>query len=180
MDRNEAIATLCQSGTSLLVFNPRDASEYYVFSLHSAEGEVLYVGYDLMADIVSFKTLRKNPAFKDDQLYSIVIVGKGETQLVAHEKAVEYRKAMCGLKLPEFNMTASINRRMAVTCDQTGEVWRTAREACAALGIPTSNMSQHLNRTKGHRSVHGKTFSYVEFFARDDEGRIVLREKNKP
>lgn len=53
-------------------------------------------------------------------------------------------------------------RNKWIKCDTTGAIYRTQREACAACGINPGQLSQHLQRHTGYKSVKGLTFSYCE------------------
>ena len=176
-DINEAISTMCASQTSLFVSSPVHSCEYYVYSVHDATDRVVYVGHDFISSIVNFETLKRDPSFDVKQTYSILITAHCQTLAEARGKAIEYMRQLCGSDTPIFNMTAALNRRRAVKCDQTGEIYQSAAAACVALRVPHSNMSQHLARRKGHKSIKGQTFSYAEFYARDEQGRINLRKK---
>lgn len=49
----------------------------------------------------------------------------------------------------------------AVICNETGEVFESAADACAHFEASPSNMSLHLRGTGAVRSIKGYTFSYV-------------------
>lgn len=176
-DINQAISTMCAAQTSFVVGSPLHGCEYYIYSVHDAAGRVVYVGHDFISAIVNFDQLRRDPSFDVTQAYSVLVVGHCPTLAEARGKVVEYMRSLCGTNTPIFNMTADLNRRRAVKCDQTGAIYQNASAACKALRIPHSNMSQHLAKRKGHKSIKGMTFSYSEFYARDEEGRINLRKK---
>lgn len=176
-DINEAVSTLCAAQMNFVVSSPSHGCEYYIYSVHDALGRVVYVGHDFLQSIVNYDQLRRDPSFDVHQTYSILIVGHSPTLAEARGKVIEYTRQLCGTHTPIFNMTAGLNRRRAVKCDQTGEVYQNAAAACKALRVPHSNLSQHLARRKGHRSIKGMTFSYTEFYSRDELGRINLRKK---
>jgi hypothetical protein len=51
-------------------------------------------------------------------------------------------------------------RAQPVMCDQTGEIWPSARAAATAHGLTPSALSNHLARKAGFATVRGKTYKY--------------------
>ena len=49
-----------------------------------------------------------------------------------------------------------------VKCNETGDIYETLTEAAKTMGVGKSNLSKHLRRMPGHKSVGGHTYSFVE------------------
>lgn len=69
---------------------------------------------------------------------------------------------MDNVKPPEPLYKPAPRRNKLIKCENTGQVFNTQNEACAAHGINAGQLSQHLKRHKGYKTIRGLVFSYCE------------------
>ena len=53
-------------------------------------------------------------------------------------------------------------KSLSITCNETGEVFKSLTEASNAMGITLPNLSKHLKGHPGRTKVNGYSFSYVD------------------
>lgn len=49
-----------------------------------------------------------------------------------------------------------------ITCVETGETFKSCKEAATHFKIPQSSLSHHLHERTGFEDVHGKTFKFID------------------
>lgn len=133
---------------------------YYVYSIRDDADNILFINYDTLVNVVTFRKLMSNPLFIKDANYNIELHGSYELSWQAHNACDVLIRQLC-VSTPYLNITQSTSRRGAVLCDQTGVTYKNASEACKMLGASPSRMSMHLARHAGHKSINNMTFRYV-------------------
>lgn len=97
---------------------------YNVYSLKDDNNVLWYIGYARLSDIVGFKDVAGNPAFKTDRAYTITLHSQHEKTYEAGNAVAALIKRMCLGAIPPLNLTQRFNRYMPVRCLQTGIVYR--------------------------------------------------------
>lgn len=64
---------------------------------------------------------------------------------------------MLGRPHPESNANPK-----KVICNETGQVFKSCREARELYNIPQSSMSHHLHEKRGYEKVGGHTFKFAD------------------
>lgn len=134
-------------------------SNYFVFGIvREEDNAVVYIGYSLLRNFFTFRTLINNPIWREyigERKFTIILLSNHTAEQNAR---IEMRNAI-GQYKPIINMDKRFYLNQGrVTCNETGTIYRNASEACLALGLPTSAMSNHLNGKPGHRTIKGLTF----------------------
>jgi hypothetical protein len=62
---------------------------------------------------------------------------------------------------PELNKTMRWNRRTNVRCCETGQIFRNQRECATMLGLNQAQLSQHLRRNPGYKTIKGMTYENI-------------------
>lgn len=135
-------------------------NNFYTYQIQT-ETEVLYVGFGKLRDIFEFKKLLSLPSFDQTKNYTVIIHRGYPTRFEAANNSMRLVREIGQGVLPLFNKELGFNRGKAIICNETGVVYPSAYEACKLLKIHPPRMSNHLQGLKGHRTIHGLTFSYV-------------------
>ncbi len=130
-----------------------------VYMLQSQnDGKIIFIWATKLATIVSLKDVLTNPAFDIEEKYFFSVVGTYETQKEALNAMGNY---MTKHGMPDLNKTIRWNRYTKVICHQTGVTYANQTECAKKLGLNQSQLSQHLRRAKGFRSIKGLSFSNI-------------------
>jgi hypothetical protein len=133
---------------------------YYVYTLQTDTGAVVYVGCGRLKQILTFKDVCGSPDYDPSAAYIL-------TAISSHVRYVDAYNAVCRYilelgKTPLLNFGRALNReRRMVLCEQTGQTFASAAEAAKLLGLPAGNLSRHLAKQSGYKTVRGLTFKYV-------------------
>lgn len=136
---------------------------WYVYTLSktSKPQELLYIGAAKINDIFTFKDLLKNPTFEIDQSYQINVLSKYERLMDAKNAVGAAVRTLNDHRIPPLNFTNYQRRNRMIICDQTGVQYRSQVECARTHGINQGQLSKHLSREPGFRSIKGLTFSYM-------------------
>lgn len=132
-------------------------------------GWLYYVGKCRLAEFGRFPDARwhsvmgplmRNPEFLKGASAMVLGVGPGNTQKT-HDQFWDFILAMKPQHRPEPKPSVTKGRKTReIIHNETGEVYRSASEACEALELQQAALSRHLNGLIRH--VKGQTFSYVD------------------
>lgn len=134
-------------------------SGWCVYSITKAgESAPDFVWISKLSNVSTVTDALKNPDFDKRANYWLQVISYHPNKLAALNAQGAWMKEH---GTPIMNKTQHINRRNPVQCEQTGQIWQNARECATALGINQSQLSQHLRRNPGYKSVKGLTFINV-------------------
>ncbi len=140
-------------------------SSWYVYEVLDVSDALMYIGFGKAADLLQLPELVANPAFDSSRPYRVKTVHECENRSQALNKA----STLLMVKgMPVLNRTARVNRFGMVKCDQTGQIFKNAKIAAERMGISQPNLSQHLSRKPGHKTIKGMTFSYAGFYGSEN------------
>ena len=121
-------------------------------------GKPDFVWYCKFAHVTMIADAIKNPDYNHNINYLVRVISFHNHRLEASNAVSAYFREN---GWPALNLTQHVNRHNPVKCEQTGQTFRNAAEACNMLGINRSQMSQHLRRTPGYKTIKGLVFSNV-------------------
>lgn len=127
-------------------------NKYFVYSIRTVGGMLLYIGIDKMEDIIKMRRLK---TFSDFDPYEKVVIQVYESYEARYkgQESVKKLKTMLG--------ECKYDRGDKVMCVETGQVFDTAYEACKFIKTTPTRMSCHLKGRKGFKTIFGKTFVYI-------------------
>ena len=127
-------------------------NKYFVYSIRTVGGMLLYIGIDKMEDIIKMRRLK---TFSDFDPYEKVVIQvyEGYDERYKGQESVKKLKTMLG--------ACKYERGEQVMCVETGQVFDTAYEACKFINTTPTRMSCHLKGRKGFKTIFGKTFKYI-------------------
>lgn len=128
-------------------------NNHWVYLVKSASGEVVYIGANRLKDIITLNAFNFRPEFDTTAEYEIELLESYPDKINAIRAQRGYF-ALYGT--PLFNREC----RRVVRCTTTGEVFKTAVEACRKYGIEQSNMAHHMAGHSGFKSLKGFEFKY--------------------
>ena len=130
------------------------------------DGQVKYVGVCALTEVLTFADARCNSKWPDIFLApNVPIIVTVESVHETEQEAIKARhdyistlpvKPICNVK--GFWIAP---HRQDVICNETGERWKTIKEAAQAHNLSESALSNHLNGKTGHKSVKGRTYRRV-------------------
>ena len=133
-------------------------NQWCIYTLQNKAGVLVFIWAAKLANAMSARDAMSNPALKDDEDYYFQIAGVYPDQRHAQAALGEYLRKN---PWPEFNKTVRWNRRTRVKCNETGQTWRNGAECASQLGINRAQLSQHLRRNPGYKTIRGLTFSNI-------------------
>lgn len=134
---------------------------FYVYTVSEPDGPILFVGLDLLSNLVRFRELMKNPEFDPFKTYEIELRESAPNPFEGRRAQYRLLNELFGCNTPPLNRSQNLSHHMSVLCEQTGIIYRSAAEACDNLNLSQSQLSQHLAGKRGYKSVKGYTFRYV-------------------
>lgn len=163
----------------LFTINEPMQQSYVVYQVYNHHQILVFVWYCKFTDILELKECRKNPAFERDQIHTIQIVSWYRT---VREANIAYLQIVKTWKdWPILNYTNHINNhKNRIRCNQTGEIFHTHAEACRRHNLNASQLSQHLRRNPGFKSIKGMTFEYASYKTGRFESVQLPAEKTEP
>lgn len=130
---------------------------YHVFEPITLE--LLYIGNCALNQFVHAPDLRSNAQFRSNIDYLICSHGVyADKSMGMQEQGIQVELMR---EMPPYNKKGRVNFRTPIKCNETGEVFRTIKDAAFAHGCGQSNLSNHLNNRVGFRSVKGKTYHHI-------------------
>lgn len=133
---------------------------YFTYQIQT-EKEIVYVGFGHLNEIYSFRAVSALPTFDKKADYTVIIHAGYQTRFDAVNAMNAIIREVCKGNLPRLNLETFTNKGRPIICNETGVKYPNAFKACEALNIHPPRMSAHLHRRKGHKSIHGLTFSYL-------------------
>jgi hypothetical protein len=127
-----------------------------VEKMHKVVGAIIF--YKMR--VLTLSDVLKNPAFNVYAPHTLRIHALFPSQEIARANLREY---LIRQPWPPLNKTSHINHYCRIRCEQTGQEFRNAAEAAKLLGINAAQLSQHLRRMPGYKSIKGMTFSTVGY-----------------
>jgi hypothetical protein len=138
--------------------------------VQDSTGKYIFIGYDKLVWCLNMKTIRAHPDYNPSEQYILKLWETVNSHSEGFVIINEYIQTLNGGVIPPFNARRKLSRyRVRVKCNETGVVYPTSTEACRALGINSSRMSNHLMRRPGFRTIYGLTFDYYKPGEIDDE-----------
>lgn len=129
-----------------------------VYTLHDDQGNLVFIYYGKVASAMSLRDLISNPAFDQNKQYTFTV----QTIYPSQREAMSAQNAYIQtFGTPSLNKTVLWNRKTQVRCIETGQVWRNQLECAKSLGLNQSQLSQHLRRNPGFKSIKGMHFENV-------------------
>jgi len=122
-----------------------------------------YMGVCRLTEVFSFPDAQANTAWREmfrDNPASLMMI-KIKYVAATEVDCINARRAFVMQNPPPCNMRGRPTRSRIV-CDQTGQEWKTIVEAADAIKSSPSNLSNHINRKPGFKSVKGYTFTRQE------------------
>lgn len=146
----------------MIMLKPFKTSYNYVYAIiDSITGEYVYINHGKLNDIVNFRNLMALPDFDKERDWVIVLYEAHDNIIDASNEVSALIKRLSGGKMPRFNMSITKNKKAGIRCIETGIIYRTQVEACESLGLYQSQLSNHLARKAGFKTVNGYTFEYT-------------------
>jgi len=137
-----------------------DAKAWAVYELRdTATAELLYIGVNRLANIMTLNDLNTNPGFDRSRNYIFTLASVHESKTLA-VKARYIRMTNNG-QMPILNRQASRGRGH-VQCMDTGEIFTTQYEAAQHHGIDPGALGRHLAGRPYHNTVKGRTYRFVQ------------------
>jgi hypothetical protein len=139
-----------------------DIKQQFAIYTHSdAAGTIKYIGVAPLAELFTFSDAECNSLWPDhfsgnERPITINVIALTHDEQEAykeHARLVMQYTPICNRQGYYVNP-----RRQNIKCVETGEVWRTAAEACKAHGLATSALTNHLNHKPGYKTVKGRTY----------------------
>lgn len=128
---------------------------YWVYTVSSEKEGLVYVGVGKLKDIFSFNAIKFHKDFNNEEDYDVETIDCSEDKASAVRKAKVYLGVYGNLK---FNVPT----KKVIRCLTTGEVFKTAAEACRKYDIKPTNMAHHLAGRMGFRQLKGLEFCFEE------------------
>lgn len=132
------------------------AHAWGIYTLSNDRGEVDFIWPNKLATSLNLKDVLSNPQFDLNKPYIFNIAGIYNTKYEAQNAFSAYLRQY---GMPSLNKTVRYNRYSQVQCNETGKIWRNATECAKEMGINGGQLSQHLRRNPGYRTISGLTFS---------------------
>lgn len=134
------------------------ASGWCVYTLTNEAGDIIFIWPNKISNALSLRDAMSNPHFDKTRPVKFSIIGFYDTQRDAQNAMGAWMRYNT---MPPLNRTVRFSHYCMVQCDQTGQVYRNQTEAARMLGINQAQLSQHLRRASGYKTVKGLTFSLV-------------------
>lgn len=172
----------CKKDSRSMLFSINEAMQqshvmYHVYNQHQI---LVFVWHCKFTDILHLRECVKNPAFERNENHTIKIISWHKTQ---REANLEFDKIVksWGINWPILNYTNySNNHKNRIRCNQTGEIFYTHAEACRRHNLNASQLSQHLRRNPGFKSIKGLTFDYASYKTGKFDSVHLPAEKTEP
>ena len=136
-------------------------SLYAVYSCLDENETVRYVGVSPLSELFTLRDAYSNTEFANTFNRQITTLEIRVDVLTATEKEayIEQRR-LIGVHNPTCNRHGYHveTNKQGVTCNETGEHWKSAQEAATAHGLTYSALINHLNRKPGFKTVKGRTY----------------------
>lgn len=130
-----------------------------------------FIWYSKVSHLTTLADAVKNPDFNRTANYYLAITSYQPDKVTAYNVVSAWMKLH---GMPALNLTQWVNRRNPVQCVQTGVVYNSASDAAKALGINQSQLSQHLRRNPGYKTIRGMTFINVSSAAHVRGGKPAV------
>lgn len=131
---------------------------------NTGEFKPFYAGACRLCDVFASPDAQKNSAWKEymnanpDAIYRIRVMNIEQTERFAASNILTLRKAFN----PYCNAHGIFeNRNSRVQCIETGIIYNSSAEACRALDLSSSALSNHLAGRTGFKTVKGYTFTRI-------------------
>ena len=124
------------------------------YLLMTSEGEVITGG------ITPFESMGKIVAPRDG-CYISILLAHSERGWAAGAVDTWARKNNRQDITDKMVASMQAGRRRQVQCNETGEVWDSAIIAADAHNLTYNQLLQHLKRTRGFKTVKGRTYTYL-------------------
>jgi hypothetical protein len=146
-----------------MILNPAHSQHWHAWTLSDPlTGVILYVGCARVHEIIQFTELKKHPDFKIDMVYKVEIMPARFRLTEARNDQAGIINNQCNGKRPIYNWLDLARAHKVIQCNQTGITYRTQSDCANALGLSQGQLSKHLKRLKGHNTIGGLSFSYVD------------------
>lgn len=129
-----------------------------IYTLHNAKNELCFIWAAKIATVLGLREVLTNPAFDSEEVHTLSIVQIYNSYKDAQTALLNYMQVN---RMPAYNKTIRYNRYSRVKCNETGQVFRNQLEAAQIMGINQSQLSKHLRRAPGYKSIKNLTFSNI-------------------
>lgn len=155
----------------MLRFKPNQTTLYWLYTYSTDDNTVVYWGVSYLNKILDMSGLLGLDSFDIDSSYTLNILGAYQHEHEAINHASRMFKTLPVLNVEYVRKRAKGNM---IQCIETGLIYKTQADACKILGISQSNLSNHLARRKGFKSVKGMRFFHVA----TNDANLNLKEFN--
>lgn len=140
-----------------MIGKPNDVvKQWAVYTMRSAFGDLqlLHVGVIKMTQLITFNDALLNENVDFDKILAIEIISLHPNKGLALRDALQLRA--------QNKMPIQLNPHTTTIRDvETGETFSSAKACAEQRGISISNLSNHLNRKPGFKTVKGKIYEKI-------------------
>lgn len=136
--------------------NSNSYKSYHAYTMLDGE-EVVFIGYDKLVNIISLTVPAAHPDFKQGHDYTVQI---HQPAYVNSIDAANHASSLITGETPPLNRGSYARFNRVIVCEQTGQSFETQEEAARVCNISQPQLSKHLRRLPGHKSVKGLSFIY--------------------
>ncbi len=141
-----------------------------VYVLYDSTGTFTYIGASRISNVLGLTEVLKNPAFNIEELTTINITQHFSTQQEATAFVYNYLR---NNPWPALNKTAHANHYSGVRNIRTGETWRNASDCAKANNINPAQLSQHLRKLAGYKTIKGEIYEHANYTTNE---KAVVKE----
>lgn len=135
---------------------------YAVYMHRDVDSTVQYVGVTPLSELFTLEDAACNSEWADTFGKPLTTLEIEVIALTPNEREafVEMRRQIA-IHNPRCNKVGYYitTTRQGVICNETGEMWKSVRDASIAHGLSYSQLYNHLSRKPGYKSCKGRTYS---------------------
>jgi hypothetical protein len=141
-----------------LHFHTDDRKSFMLFTLMDSTNRIIHLG---CAKFSQLTLLADAPPFVVDGAMTLVVIDRDDDRNKLLNRAVEWCEINSREDLKRQILQNTVPRKRIV-CHETGENFPSVNAACRAHGVAYGQLSSHLKKMVGYRTVKGRTYSTVE------------------
>ena len=143
----------------MLQFTAKQAMDSWcVYTLKDSTGKIIFIWSAKLSSALSILEARSNPHLNLEVVMTFEILGIFPTQTDARNAMVEWLRQNF---YPSLNRTVRLGHYNPVRCIETLQVWPSQAECARQLGLNQGQLSQHLRRSPGFKTIRGLTFEHT-------------------
>lgn len=142
-------------------------NSFCVYShMDGSDGQIKFVGFCALTEVLTFADARCNSRWPDiflrpDARIIVQVESLHGTEMEANKAHHEFMSSLPSKPICNLKGYWVAPHRQDVICNETGERWKTVKEAAKAHNLSESALSNHLNGKTGHKTVKGRTYRRV-------------------